>query len=118
MCCLLQSLQKSFHIRCRGNISNLKSCKGDVHTANTKLIKDQRTLSTSNNALSLGVELINSEHVSNDTHREKPCLTQFIIRMAASDIFHMFTKSINFYTFHYHSLKLQMFEKVDSSNRR
>ena len=28
-------------------------------------------------------------------------------RLAASDLFHMFTQSIKFYTFHYHVLKVQ-----------
>ena len=46
-----------------------------------------------------------SRDVLNNTHREKLCFAQFSIRMAASDLFHMFTQSIKFYTFHYHILK-------------
>ena len=37
--------------------------------------------------------------------------------LAASDLFRMFTQSIKFYTFHYHVLRVQIFEKCDSSNR-
>ena len=33
----------------------------------------------------------------------------------ASDLFHMFTQSIKFYTSHNHALRWQMFEKCDSS---
>ena len=46
----------------------------------------------------------------NDAHRA--CFTQFSTRiywnkrLAASDIFAMFTQSINFYTFHCHMLKI------------
>ena len=36
--------------------------------------------------------------------------------LAASD--HMFTQSIKLYTFHYHVLRVQMFQKCDSSNRQ
>ena len=35
--------------------------------------------------------------------------------LAASDLFHMFTQS---YTFYYRVLRVQMFEKCDSSNRQ
>ena len=38
--------------------------------------------------------------------------------LAASDLFHMFTQSTKFNTFHIHALRLQMFEKCDSSNRQ
>ena len=39
-------------------------------------------------------------------------------RFNASDLFDMFTQSIKFYyTFHYQVLRVQMFEKRDSSNR-
>ena len=39
--------------------------------------------------------------------------------LTASEIFHMFTQSIKFYyTFHYHVLRVQMFEKCYSSNRQ
>ena len=35
------------------------------------------------------------------------------------DPFHMFTQSIKlYYTFHYHVLRVQMFEKCDSLNRQ
>ena len=38
--------------------------------------------------------------------------------LAASDHFVMFTQSIKFYyTFYYHVLRVQMFEKCGSSNR-
>ena len=46
----------------------------------------------------------------------KNCFTQFRARMAASDLFHMFTQSIKFYTFHYHLLRVLMLETFDSSN--
>ena len=38
--------------------------------------------------------------------------------LAASDLFHMFIQSIKFYTFHYHVLRVQMFEihQIDSKN--
>ena len=39
-------------------------------------------------------------------------------RLAASDLFHMFTQSIKFYTFNYHVLRVQMLKKCDSSNRQ
>ena len=52
----------------------------------------------------------------------KNCFTQFSTRMAALlllTFFNMFTRTIEFYTFHYHDvLKVQMFEKYDSSNRQ
>ena len=38
--------------------------------------------------------------------------------LAASDLFRMFTQSIKFYTFYYYVLRVQMFEKCDSSNRQ
>ena len=39
--------------------------------------------------------------------------------LVASDLFHMFTQSIKvYYTFHYYVLRVQMFEKFDSSNRQ
>ena len=38
--------------------------------------------------------------------------------LAASKTFHMFTKSIKFYTFYYHVLKSMMFEKCDSLNKQ
>ena len=39
--------------------------------------------------------------------------------LAASDLFDMFTQSIKFYyTLYYHVLRVQMFEKCDSSNRQ
>ena len=39
--------------------------------------------------------------------------------LAASDLFDMFTQSIKFYyTFYYDVLRVQMFEKCDSSNRQ
>ena len=38
--------------------------------------------------------------------------------LAASGLFHIFTQSIKFYIFHYHVLRVQMFEKCDSSNRQ
>ena len=41
----------------------------------------------------------------NDTHREKQCFTQLSTRMAASDLFDMFTQSVKFYIFHYHVFK-------------
>ena len=40
-------------------------------------------------------------------------------RLAVSDLFDMFTQSVKFYyTFYYHVLRVQMFEKCDSSNRQ
>ena len=47
--------------------------------------------------------------------------TQFSARngcLAASDLFHMFTQPIKFYAFHYHVVRVQMFEKGYSSNRQ
>ena len=39
--------------------------------------------------------------------------------LAASDLFDMFTRSIEFYdTFHYQVLRVQMLEECDSSSRR
>ena len=39
--------------------------------------------------------------------------------LAPSDLFDMFTQSIKFYyTFYYHLLRVQMFEKCDSSNSK
>ena len=53
----------------------------------------------------------------NDTHREK--LVFFSVQykngcLAAFDLSHMFTQSIKFYKFHYHALKVQMFQKCES----
>ena len=36
--------------------------------------------------------------------------------LAASHLFHMLTQVIKFYTFHYHILREQMFEKVSGKN--
>ena len=45
----------------------------------------------------------------NDTDREKLCFTQFSEAknrsLAATDLFHIFTQSIKFYTFQCHILK-------------
>ena len=63
---------------------------------------------------------INSKHF-NDTGREKLYFTQFSPRngwLAASGLFHIFTQSIKFYTFHFYVLRVQMFEKCDSSSRQ
>ena len=39
--------------------------------------------------------------------------------LAATELFDTFTQSIKFYyTFHYHVLRVQIFEKCDSSNRQ
>ena len=46
-----------------------------------------------------------------DTYREKLCFTQFSTRMAASNLFHMFIQPIKFYAFHFHVLRVQIFEK-------
>ena len=54
----------------------------------------------------------------NDTHREKTLFHSFQHKngcVVASDLFHVFTQSIKFYTFHHHILRVQMFEKCDSS---
>ena len=56
----------------------------------------------------------------NDTHREKLFYSIQYKNgwLAASDVFDMFTQSINFYyTFPYQVLIVQMFEKYDSLNR-
>ena len=48
-----------------------------------------------------------------DTHREKLCFTQFSTRhgcLAASHLFHMFTHSNKFYTFHYHVLRVHVWK--------
>ena len=36
--------------------------------------------------------------------------------LAASHLFHMLTQAIKFYTFHYHILREQMFQKVSGKN--
>ena len=56
----------------------------------------------------------------NDTHRKKFYSIQYKNGwLAVSDRFDMFTQSIKFYyTFYYHALKVQIFEKCDSSNRQ
>ena len=50
---------------------------------------------------------------------KKLCFTQFIQYkkscLAVSDLFHMFTQSIKFYTFHYHVLKSTNVWKMDTS---
>ena len=59
-------------------------------------------------------------YFTNDTHREKTVFYSFHYKngyLAASDLFHISKESIKFYTFHYHILRVQMFEKCDSSNR-
>ena len=57
--------------------------------------------------------------------RGKLCFTQSVQEfieiqawLIASNLFPMVTQSINFYTFHFHILRVQMFEKCDSSNRQ
>ena len=62
-----------------------------------------------------------SEEFLNDTHKEKLCFIQFSTRMAGwllLTFFIMFIQSIKFYTFHYHALRVQMFEKCGSWNRQ
>ena len=56
----------------------------------------------------------------NDTHREKLFYSIQYNNgsLAASDVVQMFTQSIKLYTFCYHVLREQMFEKCDSSNRQ
>ena len=57
----------------------------------------------------------------NDTNWEKTAFYSIQYKngcLAASKIFHMFTKSIQFYTFYYHVLKSMMFEKCDSLNKQ
>ena len=58
----------------------------------------------------------------NDTHKEKLFYSTQHKNgwLAASDYFDMFTpQSVKFYyTFHYHVLGVQMFEKCGSSNRQ
>ena len=57
----------------------------------------------------------------NDTHSEK---LFYLIQykndwLAASGLFDMFKQAIKFYyTFHQHIIRVQMFEKCDSSNRQ
>ena len=54
----------------------------------------------------------------NYSHRENSVLFN-LIWLAASEFFDMFTRSVKFYyTFYYHLLKVQMFEKCDSLNRQ
>ena len=56
--------------------------------------------------------------VFHDTHRERPVFHSIQYKngcLAASDLFHMFTQLIKFYTFH---LSQQMLEKCDSSDRQ
>ena len=57
-------------------------------------------------------------HLLNDTHRERLVFHSVQYRngwLAASDLFHMFTQSIKFYTFHY---QYRCLRKCDSSNRQ
>ena len=55
---------------------------------------------------SLGKTKINLDMSEiNDTHRKKLCFTQVSTRMAASDLFYVFTQSIRLHTFYYHILK-------------
>ena len=57
----------------------------------------------------------------NDTHSEKLFdLIQYKNDwLAASGLFDMFKQAIKFYyTFHQHIIRVQMFEKCDSSNRQ
>ena len=52
----------------------------------------------------------------NDTHREILCSVQEWL-LAASNLFHMFTQSIKFYTFHYHSRCFKnVIHQIDSKN--
>ena len=56
-------------------------------------------------------------NVINDTHREKLYFIQFNW-LAASDLFDIFTQSKFYYISHHHLLRVQMFEKYDSSNSK
>ena len=60
-----------------------------------------------NNKRKLSIDSAAADGVKafNDTHRVLQCFTQFNIRMAVSDLFHVFTKSIKFYTFYYHIVR-------------
>ena len=54
----------------------------------------------------------------NDTHREKTVFYSVRYKnccLAASDLFYLVTQSVC--TFHYHVLRVQMFEKCDSSKK-
>ena len=54
----------------------------------------------------------------NDTHREKTMFYSIQYKnccLAASDLFHLVTQSVC--TFHYHVLRVEMFEKCDSSKK-
>ena len=44
-------------------------------------------------------------------------LQEWLLCCLTAPAFHMFTQSIKFYKFHYYVLRVQMFEKCDSSNR-
>ena len=56
-----------------------------------------------------------------DTHRERLAFHSIQYRnrwLAASDLFHMFTQSIKFYTFHYQYKCLKnVIHQIDSKNR-
>ena len=68
------------------------------------------------NILKFGLELF-TEY---GTHRENNVFYSIHYKngcLAASDLFHMFTQSNKFYTFYYH-IRIQVFEKGDSSNRQ
>ena len=61
--------------------------------------------------------LVNVLKLLNDTHRKKLCFTQFSTGMAASDVFHVFTQSIKFYTFRHQCRCLKnVIHQIDRKN--
>ena len=62
------------------------------------------------------------KHFINDTHRERLVFRSIEYRndwLTASDLFHMFTQSIKFYTFHHqHRCLKNVIHQIDSKNGR
>ena len=95
-----KSLQAKFTLYCR---SHMFYRKGDLKTFQTCnfIKKETPTL----------VFLSEFLEIFNNTHWEKLSFTQFSTRiywnssLADSELFHMFTQSIKFFTFHCHILK-------------
>ena len=88
-----------------------------IHCVETKIARNRVALILTD--LSSGKLWSDICHSFNDPQREKFCFIQISKKnggLAASNLFHMFAQSVIFYTFYYHILRVQMFEKCDSSN--
>ena len=75
-------------------------------------------VSQNNNDIKIG----QNDYIENLTILKRSCVLFNSDKngwLAAFDLLDIFTQSIKFhYTFHYHVLRVQMFEKCDSSNRQ